>query len=125
MGFLDSTLGVSEEGAEVEEPVEAKDAIFFDLPDMLVNLNSTGRKSNYLKISISLEIENADDEDRIKAVLPRIIDNFQVYLRELRVEDLRGSAGIMRLREQLLKRINVAAAPAKILDVLFREILVQ
>jgi flagellar protein FliL len=58
-------------------------------------------------------------------VLPRIIDNFQVYLRELRVEDLKGSGGMYRLREELLLRVNAAVAPAKINDVLFKEMLVQ
>ena len=54
-----------------------------------------------------------------------IVDSFQVYLRELRVADLKGSAGIYRLREDLLRRVNEAAQPVKINDVLFKEILVQ
>jgi flagellar protein FliL len=62
---------------------------------------------------------------RLQAVMPRVIDNFQVYLRELRVEDLRGSAGVYRLREELLVRVNSAAAPVKVRDVLFKEMLVQ
>jgi flagellar FliL protein len=57
--------------------------------------------------------------------MPRIIDNFQVYLRELRLDDLRGSAGIYRLREELLMRVNTAAQPVHVKDVLFREMLVQ
>ncbi|MFX9073467.1 flagellar basal body-associated FliL family protein, partial [Acinetobacter baumannii] len=57
--------------------------------------------------------------------LPRIIDNFQVYLRELRLDDLKGSAGMYRLREELLLRVNMAAQPVKIKDVLFKEMLVQ
>ena len=59
------------------------------------------------------------------ALRPRIIDHFQVYLRELRVEDLRGSAGIYRLREELLARVNAAVKPTKVENVLFREVLVQ
>lgn len=100
-------------------------AVFFDLPDLLVNLNTTGRKASFLKLSISLELESADDLPRIQAVMPRIIDTFQVYLRELRVEDLRGSGGIYRLREELLARVNTAAAPVMVADVLFKEMLVQ
>ena len=61
----------------------------------------------------------------IEEMMPRIVDNFQVYLRELRVEDLKGSAGMYRLREELLKRVNVAVAPVKVNDVLFKEMLVQ
>ncbi len=106
------------------EPVKGA-AVFFNLPEMVVNLNSVGKKSNYLKISISLELQQSNDISKIESVMPRIVDNFQTYLRELRVEDLRGSSGLFRLREELLSRVNVAAAPAKINDVLFKEMLVQ
>ena len=107
------------------EPGMAQDATFHDLPELLVNLNTTGRKASFLKIKISLELEKVEDVPRIEAVMPKIIDNFQVYLRELRVEDLKGSAGMYRLREELLKRVGAAVAPTKIKDVLFKEMLVQ
>ena len=100
-------------------------AIFYDLPEMLVNLNTGGRKSSFLKIRISLELENQADIPRIERVMPRIVDNFQTYLRELRIDDLKGSAGMYRLREELLTRVSAASAPAKIKDVLFKEMLVQ
>ncbi|HTS92956.1 MAG TPA: flagellar basal body-associated FliL family protein [Stellaceae bacterium] len=111
--------------AQETTPPPAKLGVFFDLPDLLVNLNSNGRKASFLKISVSLELENQGDVARLQAVMPRVIDNFQVYLRELRVEDLRGSAGVYRLREELLVRVNSAAAPVKVRDVLFKEMLVQ
>jgi flagellar FliL protein len=90
-----------------------------------VNLNTSGRKSTFLKIKIALELEGPQDTDRINEVLPRIVDNFQVYLRELRVDDLNGSAGMYRLREELLRRVNLAARPVRVRDVLFKEMLVQ
>ena len=99
--------------------------VFYNLPDMIVNLNSAGRKSNFLKLSVSLELQQQGDVSKIESVMPRIVDNFQTYLRELRVEDLRGSSGIFRLREELLTRINVAAAPTKVNDILFKEVLAQ
>ena len=102
-----------------------RSAVFFDLPELLVNLNSTGRRTNFLKISISLELEKQSDIEQLELLLPRIIDSFQVYLRELRVNDLRGSAGIYRLREDLLRRVSEAVKPVKVNDVLFKEMLVQ
>jgi len=107
-----------------EEPVSAT-PVFFDVPDMLVNLNTNNKRPTFLKISISLQIQRNKDREALEKVMPRIIDNFQVYLRELRLEDLRGSAGMYRLREELLTRVNAAAYPTKIKDVLFREILIQ
>ncbi|MCZ4280491.1 flagellar basal body-associated FliL family protein [Kiloniella laminariae] len=127
-GLLDSLLGKEEVQEEVvaEEEIPANGpAVFYDVPELLVNLSSSGNKNHFLKITISLELAVATDVPAVEAVMPRIVDNFQVYLRELRIEDLSGSAGIQRLREELLLRVNAAAAPVKIKDVLFQEMLVQ
>ncbi len=126
-GLLEPLIAMvgGEDESEGEEAVVPATVVFYDLPELLVNLNTGGRKSTFLKIRVSLELENAEDIARIEAVMPRIIDNFQVYLRELRVEDLKGSAGMYRLREELLTRVTLAAAPSKINDVLFKEMLVQ
>jgi len=113
------------EGEESEGECVDQQAVFYDLQEVLVNLNTGGRKSTFLKIRISLELEKESDIPLIKALMPRVIDNFQVYLREIRMEDLQGSAGIYRLREELLRRISAASAPSKIKDVLFKEMLVQ
>jgi flagellar protein FliL len=119
-GMADKLLGRN--AAPVAAP--PKPLVFFDLPDFLVNLNTVGKKANFLKLSVSLQIEQPEDQARIQAVLPRIIDNCQIFLRELRVEDLRGSAGLYRLREELLARVN-AVSPVKVDDVLFKQMLVQ
>ncbi len=129
-GILDSLLGHKEEEAPAptEQPPPEEHAgppIFYDLPDMLVNLNAAGKRPAFLKIRISIQVAKHEDIPAIEQVLPRIVDNFQVYLRELRLEDLRGSAGMYRLRQELLLRISAAAFPVKVKDVLFREMLVQ
>jgi flagellar protein FliL len=95
------------------------------VPEILVNLNSTGKKETYLKIRISLELENPETQAAIEPMMPRVIDSFQVFLREMRVEDLSGSAGMVRLKEELLNRINLSIQPYKVIDVLFKEMLIQ
>jgi flagellar FliL protein len=126
-GMLDGLLGKKHPAAAAAEaPPPPKPLVFFDLPDFLVNLNSGGaKKASFLKLSVSLELEKQEDTARLQAVMPRIVDNFQIYLRELRIDDLRGSGGIYRLREELLARVNAAVAPVKVNDVLFKEMLVQ
>ena len=116
---------VDEEQTQVEEVVPTVQTTFFEIPDLIVNLNTSGRKSVFLKIKISLEIADPADIDTVNQLLPRVVDNFQVYLRELRVQDLQGSAGMYRLHEELLRRVNIAVRPAKVKDVLFKEMLVQ
>lgn len=126
-GLLDSFLGAAPaEEAQEEEVNEAETAgHYIDLDEMLVTLASKSRKQSFLKLRVSLELKTLEDEARVTAVMPRIIDNFQVFLRELRVEELQGSQGIYRVKEELLSRVNSAAHPVKVKDVLFREILVQ
>ena len=119
-------LGKKKEPVHVEEqPQAVKALVYYNMPEILVNLNAAGRRSSFLKMTVSLELENPADIPRIQAVMPRIVDNMQAYLRELRADDLRGSAGLFRLREELLARVNAAAQPAKVNDVLFQEVLVQ
>jgi flagellar protein FliL len=105
---------------------EAKPAIFVDLPDVLVNLsNSGGDRTQYLKVKIVLEVPDAKVVDQIKPLMPRVMDAFQTYLRELRPTDLDGSAGLYRLKEELTRRVNTAVSPNHITAVLFKEIVVQ
>ncbi len=114
----------TEEKAAVESDHKGK-AVYFSLGDLLVNLSGEGKHPNYLKLKISLELADEKDLPLMEAIKPRIIDNFQVYLRELRIEDLRGSAGLYRLREELLLRVTEAAQPVRVRSVLFQEMLVQ
>lgn len=93
--------------------------------DLVVNLNSPDGQMRFLQLGVQLELAKPGDADKVKAVMPRVIDQFQTYLRELRIKDLRGSAGIYRLQIELLARVNQAAAPVQVKDVLFEKILIQ
>ena len=112
---------------EKTAPVAAKPPPgFFDLPEVLVNLQSPGNgRSSYLKAKIVLEVSDAKMVEQIKPLMPRVMDAFQTYLREMRSSDLEGSAGLYRLRDELTRRVNLAVAPTKVNAVLFKEIVVQ
>jgi flagellar FliL protein len=114
-------------GSGHKEPqVAAKPATFVDLPDVLVNLSNTGAdRTQYLKVKIVLELPDATLVPQIQPLMPRVMDAFQTYLRELRPTDLDGSAGLYRLKEELTRRVNAAVAPNRITAVLFKEIVVQ
>jgi len=103
-----------------------KPPIFVDMPDVLVNLSSSGGdRTQYLKVKIVLEIPDAALGPQIESTMPRVMDAFQTYLRELRPTDLDGSAGLYRLKEELTRRVNASIAPNRINAVLFKEIVVQ
>ena len=101
------------------------DSAFLAIPTMIVNLNTEDGTPRYLRLTVQLELVDPDEKAEVEAIIPRVIDQFQTYLRELRVRDLRGSAGIYRLQMELLWRVNQAADPVEIKDILFQEILIQ
>jgi flagellar FliL protein len=110
---------VGEDGKPLEKPV------FLTMPDFLINLSSTNKQTSFLKATIVLELGKSDDANHIEANMPRLLDTYNTYMRELRPSDLVGSAGIQRLREELLLRANKVLVPVKVKDVLFKEIIVQ
>lgn len=99
--------------------------VFLDMPEIIANLNTGNRRAAFIKLRSKLELARAEDAAAVQAAMPRLLDLFTTYLREIRPEELRGSAGTWRLREELLARANIAAAPARVTDVLFLEILQQ
>ncbi|MES2906508.1 MAG: flagellar basal body-associated FliL family protein [Pseudomonadota bacterium] len=113
--------------ADATEPaVDPNIPQFVDLPELTVNLASTtGTKGQYLRVRVTLEIADKAVATKIQSMMPRILDIFQVYLRELRPADIDGSAGIQRLKEELTKRVNQSVEPDRVDSVLFKEMLVQ
>lgn len=119
--------GHKEEAAHAESAAAATapEHIFMDMPDIIANLNNGGRRASFIKLKAKLELARKEDVAIVQGAMPRVIDLFQGYLREVRPEELRGTAGTYRLREELVARVNLAAAPAHVLEVLFVELLVQ
>jgi flagellar FliL protein len=124
-GILPHALGMEKPAEHIEEVAKQVPPTYVDVPEMVANLNSGTRKPSYVKLTARIEVPRPEDAEKVKAALPRLQDMMQTYLREMRPEELRGSAGTYRLREELLVRANAAVAPAKISDVLFTQMLVQ
>ncbi len=103
----------------------AEEYVFIEIDDIIVSLSSSSSKKNFLKTSLSLQVKNKSDAEVVNAKLPIIKDSFQLFLRELRPSDLSGSAGVLMLKNELLKRINKIVSPIEVTDVLFKEILLS
>lgn len=111
--------------ANAKEDEEAFEGpIFYEFPEMIVNLRSSGRAVKVLKIRLNLEMDSEEDIAIVDKIKPRMMNEFQLYLRHLYPEDLNGNR-IKTLKEELLARANLAARPIKFKDVLFRGLLVQ
>lgn len=124
MGMFDSEMPMA--GEEMAEPIAPKIVYkYYDMPEMLINLQADSGQVRYLKLLVSVEYEEGIDAEIIIAAKTQIEDLFQTYLRELTPTELQGSMGVFRLREELLKRINLIISPEKINGILFKKIVVQ
>ncbi|MDP3258949.1 flagellar basal body-associated protein FliL [Bosea sp. (in: a-proteobacteria)] len=115
-------IAAAEAAASAKKPVA-----FIEMKDMIIGITGGPQQERQpmIKIKVVLETADAKISDEIKPLLPRVEDAFQVFMRELRPSDLEGSAGMYRLKEELLRRVNVTVFPAKIDAVLFKELLIQ
>ncbi len=99
--------------------------VFLKIPNLIVNFNSTSGRPKFLKLSIQIEVADDATKKKLEDGMPRIVDHFQTYLRELRLEDMKGSAGLYRMRIELKSRVASAIPGVEVKDVLFQEILIQ
>jgi flagellar FliL protein len=99
--------------------------VFYTLPDIVVNMQAADGRSTFLKLKLTFELPDEETAELLTPNLPRLQDMFQTFLRELRPEDLNGSQGSYQLRAELLRRVNLVAAPSKVNAVLIEEMLIN
>lgn len=116
-GAADPSKGVISEGPD--------GVTFYTLPDLVVNVQAADGRPTFLKLKLTLEMKDAGLAEHLQAESPRMQDMFQGFLRELRPEEMQGSAATYQLKAELLRRVNLIAAPGKVDAVLIEEMLVQ
>lgn len=123
-----------EAGAEAEATAEPEAGTeghgeagetYVEVPGMVVNLRGADGAARFLKIRFTIVPVSASKGEEIKGKLPLIIDAFQPFLRELRPEDLAGSAAVFRIKEEMLVRATGAMGPHVIKDILIQDLIQQ
>jgi flagellar FliL protein len=92
---------------------------------MVANMQAKDGRPVYLKLKLTLEAPDQATAEMIQPAMPRIRDMFQGFLRELRPEDLQGSQGTYQVRMEILRRVNLVIAPARVNSVLIEEMLIS
>lgn len=123
-GLLPNPLAADAPAPPSDPGPASPSAVLLELPDIIANLNVTGRPV-FVKLRPQLELARPADLAAARAAMPRLLDMFNTFLRETRPEELRGSAGVHRLREELIARANIVLRDGSVTDVLFLEIVVQ
>jgi flagellar FliL protein len=113
-----------EEEAPAEGEGEGKENVFVDTPPMTVNLRTADGSARFLKIHFML-VPGKATSDAITKKLPLVLDSYQPFLRELRPEDLSGSAATFRMKEEMLIRANAVLGKAAVRDVLIQDLTQQ
>lgn len=108
-----------------EKKYDLQSLAFTSLPEILLNLRSSDGRHVFLKVTFVIESSSPKIGEKIDKIKPMIIDQYQTYLRELDIDDLNGSAGVERMRQELISRTNSLLTPEKINNVLFKEFLIQ
>ena len=111
--------------AKEEEEEEEEKTYYYKMDEFLVNLNSPGNSTKFVRTTISIVLDSKDAKDALEKQMPVVRDSFLVYLKELRPSDLKGSSGIYNLKDELLLRVNKLIEPDEATDILFEEIVVQ
>ena len=97
---------------------------YIKLGEYIVNLKHQGN-DHYVKMVLVLKIEDSQDKVVIEERMLNIRDVIQTFLKDLRVVDFNGAAGSIRLKTELLKRINNVIKPQNVQEVLIQEFLIN
>lgn len=106
----------AEAAAEKEEMLSA---VFLPLEPLIVSISSDSG-ARFLRFTAQLEVA-PEYQDELTAVLPRIVDVMNSYLRAVEPSDLEDPTILLRLRGQLLRRIQVVVGPDRVRDLLVME----
>ncbi|MBB4840150.1 flagellar FliL protein [Sphingomonas kyeonggiensis] len=114
----------SAEGGHGEGTESGKDA-FLDVPAMMVNLRSPDGQARFLKLHFMIVPGDGVAPDDLKEKLPLVLDSFQPFLRELRPEDLSGSAAVFRIKEEMMVRATATLGDGQVKDILIQDLVQQ
>jgi len=123
--LLAADAAPTEAGVEPDAEIDPSEIVFVNLPEILVNLDLAGKRMRFLKFTAAIEVLGEDEAEIVRRFVPRITDNMHLYLRSLQPEELSGAEGVYRIKKDLLARINQVVQPARVRDILVREMLVQ
>jgi len=117
-----SAEGGSEGGSEGASPGKSS---YVEVPSMVVNLRGSDASARFLKLRVIIVAADEGKAGTVKEKLPLVLDSLQPFLRELRPEDLDGSAAVFRIKEEMMRRANQALGPGMVTDVLIQDLIQQ
>jgi flagellar protein FliL len=95
------------------------DTAFVPLDPIAISL-APGANARLLRFSGQLEVA-PDSAAEVAGLMPRVVDVLNTYLRAVEVRDLEEPAALVRLRAQMLRRVQVVTGEGRVRDLLITE----
>jgi flagellar FliL protein len=122
-GYLAVQSGLilpASEPATTEAEIQAlPDVGFVPVERLTISLGPES-KNRHLSFSAQLEVAQGYEED-VSKILPRVVDVLNGYLRAVDIAELENPAALMRLRAQMLRRIQIVTGEGRVRDLLIME----
>ena len=117
--ILAPAMHMEEDAMESDASLPLPDVVFIPIPPMVVNLGAAG-STKFLRFRAQLEVRKGAEEEVTK-ILPRVVDVLNGYLRAVETKDLEHRTALVRLRAQMLRRIQVVTGEGRVRDLLIME----
>ena len=114
--------GARAHGEEGEPLSMLEPAGFVPLPALVVNLPGGGDR--LLRFAGQLEVAPEHAEE-VTTLIPRVVDVLNGYLRAVTPAEMQDPAALLRLRAQMLRRVQVVAGGDRVRDLLVMEFVVN
>lgn len=116
--------GSADSGAAEDVPSDghsetALPVAFVPLDPLVISLPDDGGRT-HLRFSAQLEV-NPERALEVEAVKPRIVDVLNSYLRAVKIEELEDPTSLMKLRGQMLRRVQIVTGEGQVRDLLIME----
>lgn len=124
-GFMAVQLGIiggsapEEHAEEVEVAEELPELAFVPMDTLVVNLPDSAA-ARHLLFTAQLEVNPMYLED-VTSLLPRVVDVLNGYLRAVKLSELEDPTALIKLRAQMLRRVQVVVGDGRVNDILIME----
>ncbi len=120
-GYFDpaSLFGGGHGAASDSHEIPVTDVAFVPMEPIMISL-PPGSSSKHLRFTGQLEVAPGSAAE-VAALMPRVLDVLNTYLRAVQARDLEDPAALARLRAQMLRRIQVVIGDGQVRDLLITE----
>ena len=100
--------------------------VYYEMKTMTVNLKPSAQRARpFIRLTLQVELQGESAKKAFIDNETKIVDTMQTHLRGVQYEELNGTEGTERLREDLTIIINRIIQPERAITVLYKDIFMR